>query len=118
MKILNPTTHGAIDYAAAIALIIAPFIFGFSGIALYLSVAAGVALIFYSLFTDYAFSIGKLLPFKAHLAIDLAAGAAFVIAPFLFGFTGLTQIYYFVMGGAVILVVLTTSSASPTKPGA
>lgn len=113
MKILSATIHGYIDYAAALALIIAPFLILPSeapAIALWFSVAAGVALITYSLITDYSVSARKAIPFKVHLVIDFIAGAAFIAAPFVLGFEGITQLYYFVMGGAVILVVLLTNS--------
>jgi len=111
IKILSPTIHGFIDYAAAFVLILAPFLVlpaDAPAIATWFSVAAGVALIIYSLITDYSVSARKAIPFKLHLAIDFIAGAAFIAAPFVFGFEGITQLYYFVMGGAVIGVVLIT----------
>ncbi|MEM1192440.1 MAG: hypothetical protein AAGH42_03495 [Pseudomonadota bacterium] len=112
MRFLNSTLHGYIDYAAALALIIAPFFFlpaSAPAIATWLSVAAGSALIVYSLITDYSASVRRAIPFPVHLAIDLTAGLAFVLAPLALGFEGLTQLYYQVMGGAIILVVLVSS---------
>ncbi len=109
MRFVPANVHGFIDYAASIGLVVLPFVLGFSGIALYLSVAAGVALFLYSLVTGYSLSVQKILPFPAHLAIDFAAGAAFIAAPFLFGFTGLEQIYYLVMGVVVCALVLVTN---------
>ena len=41
IRFLTPTTHGALDYAAAAGLIILPLLLGFSGLALWLSVAGG-----------------------------------------------------------------------------
>ena len=113
MKIISSTFHGFIDYAAAFALIVAPFFVlpaGAPTIATVFSVAAGTALILYSLVTDYSISARKAIPFKLHLLIDFVAGAAFVAAPFILGFDGVTKIYFLVMGGAVILVVLLTDS--------
>lgn len=111
MRFLNSTIHGYIDYAAALALIIAPFVIfpeAAPAIARYLSVGAGIALIVYSLITDYSASARRAIPFPLHLAIDFAAGVAFLLAPFVLGFTGIIQTYFLVMGGAIILVVLTT----------
>lgn len=113
MKILSSTVHGYIDYAAASALILAPFVVlpaTAPAIATWFSVAAGVALIIYSLITDYSISARKAIPFNLHLKIDLTAGIAFVIAPFVFGFSGITQLYYLVMGLAIIAVVMVTDS--------
>lgn len=113
MKFLSPTLHGFVDYAAAIALILAPFLIlpdTAPAIATWFSVAAGVGLILYSLITDYSVSIRNAIPFKVHLMLDFAAGAAFVAMPFLLGFEDVTKVYYLVMGVAVILVVLVTNN--------
>ena len=114
-RILTPTAHGVLDYAAAAGLIVLPFVLGIgSGVALarWLSVAAGVGLILYSLATDYALGAARLLSFRAHLALDSAAAVAFLAAPFLFGFTGVDAAYYFVMGAGVLVVVALSRSAN------
>ena len=113
MKFISSTFHGYIDYATAVALILAPFIIlpaGAPAMAKYLSVAAGVGLIIYSLITDYSVSARKAIPFKMHLLLDFVAGIVFVAAPFVLGFVGITKIYYLIMGLAVIVVVLTTNN--------
>ena len=109
IRFLNPTIHGLGDYAAALGLIVFPFLLGFEGLSLWLSVAGGIGLIGYSLITDYAFSVAPIISFKAHLGLDLAAAVAFVIAPFAFGWTGLIMGYYFVMAAGVIVVVVFTN---------
>jgi len=114
IRFLTPTIHSALDYAAAGGLIVLPFALGFDGLALWLSVAGGVGLIAYSLLTDYAFGVVSLFSFKTHLALDLAAAAAFIAAPFLFGWVGLVMGYYFVMAAGVIVVVALTDTG-PAK---
>lgn len=117
LRILTPTIHGLLDYAAAAALIVLPFVLNLgadSPLAVWLSAAGGAGLIVYSLLTDYAFGAIKLVPFRVHLAFDLAAAAAFVAAPFLFGWNGLTAGYYFVMGAGVIVVVALSEAESRT----
>lgn len=112
MKILTPSIHGLLDYVAAAALIALPFILGLGAdgpIALYLSVGGGVGLIVYSLITDYPYSIAKIIPFNVHLIFDSLAGVAFVAAPFVLGFDGITKLYYIVMGVGVWLVVALTN---------
>lgn len=103
LRILTPTIHGVLDYAAAASLIVLPFALNLgadSPLAVWLSAAGGAGLIGYSLLTDYALGAIRVVPFKVHLTFDLAAAAAFVAAPFLFGWSGLTAGYYFVMGAA------------------
>lgn len=108
MRFITPSLHGILDYAAAIALIVLPFILGLeaqSALAHWISVIAGVGLVGYSLITQYAFSFAKLIPFKVHLILDIAAAVFFVAAPFILGFEGVVAIYYWVMGAGVVMVV-------------
>ena len=105
IRFLTPTLHGLLDYAAATGLIVLPFILGFGGLALWLSVAGGIGLIGYSLLTDYAFSAAAVISFKTHLVLDLAAVLSFAAAPFVFSWGGLIMGYYLVMAGAVVVVV-------------
>ncbi len=97
--------HAYIDYPVAISLIVLPFLLGFSGIASGLSIATGVAALALTILTDHETGIIKILPYKLHLAVDGLVGAAFVIAPFVLGFSGLTMAYYVVLGVTVLLVV-------------
>ena len=108
IRFLTPTLHGLLDYAAAAGLIVLPFLLNIgddSTLALGLSVAAGIGLVAYSLITDYAFGVFGLLSFRMHLALDLAAATAFVVAPFVFGWSGLTLAYFLVMAAGVLVVV-------------
>jgi len=116
MKILNPQVHGWLDYAAALALIVAPFVLGLTALALWMSVAAGVGLVLYSLLTDYSASLAKLIPFRLHLLLDGLAALAFIVAPFAFGWSGVVMTYYLVMGVGVLMVV--ALSANEEQPEA
>ena len=114
IRFLTPTIHGLLDYAAAGGLIVFPLLLGFEGLTLWLSVAGGIGLIAYSLITDYAFSVASVISFKTHLILDLAAGAVFIAAPFVFGWTGLVMGYYFAMAAGVSAVVVLTGPESAT----
>jgi hypothetical protein len=108
IRFLTPKMHGLIDYAAAAGLIVFPFVLGIgssSPIAFWLSVAAGVAVITYSMLTGYTYSAVPVVPFKVHLVIDFAAALAFALAPFVLGFSGLDAAYYWTLSAAVFLVV-------------
>ena len=111
LQFLNPSLHGVLDYLAAGALIALPFILGFQGIELWLSVAAGLGLILYSLITDYSYGFAKLLPYNIHLVFDVSAGIALLAAPFLLGFSAAATIYYPIMAIGVFLVVAASERA-------
>lgn len=68
-------------------------------------------MITYSVLTDYALSLAKAIPLKLHIVFDTLAAAVFIAAPFALSFTGITQIYYIVMGLGVLAVVAFTSKA-------
>ena len=114
MRFIPASFHGILDYAVALTLIAGPFLLGFEGIAMYLSIAGGAGLFIYSLITDYSTSVQKILPFSVHLMIDFVAALVLVAAPFLFGFTGLTQLFYLTIGISVIAVVLLTNPNTGT----
>ncbi len=108
IRFLTPKLHGLIDYAAAAGLIIFPSILGIgasSPIAFWLSVAAGISVIGYSMLTGYSYGAAPVVPFKVHLAIDFVAAIAFALAPFILGFSGLDAAYYWVLSVAVFLIV-------------
>lgn len=120
MRFINGKLHGTIDYATAVALVVAPFALGLpsaSAFATWFSVAAGAGLFAYSLLTDYSMGIRNLIPFRVHLAFDLAAGLAFLAVPLLVGFGGIARTYCFVMGLAVVLVVALTDPNAPVADG-
>jgi len=118
-KILTPTLHGLLDYAAAAGLIVLPFLLDLgatSQLATWLSVVAGVGLVTYSLVTDYSFGVFRVLPFRAHLMLDVAAAVVFLAAPFAFGWGGLVLAYYVVMGIGVLAVVALSTTGRDALP--
>ena len=108
---ITPFTHGFVDYAGALILITVPFVANFqaaSSVAFWLSIGAGIGLLAYSLLTDYTLSLKPLIPLKIHLLLDAIASAAFLIAPFVFGFEGLVQLFFLANGILVLMAVLLT----------
>lgn len=114
MRFLSPRVHGILDYAAAAVLVVAPFGLGFwnaDRLAVFISLALALALLCYSLITDYSYSISGAVSFKVHLVFDTLLGLASITIPFIFGFVGLARIYYVLMGSGVLLVVTFTHPA-------
>ncbi|KZL20452.1 MULTISPECIES: hypothetical protein [unclassified Pseudovibrio] len=108
LRFVTKSIHAYLDYPVAFALIGLPFILGLGAanpLALWLSVGTGAAALILTLLTDHQFGVLRVLPYSLHLAVDGAVGALFLLAPFLFGFTGLDAAYYFANGLAVAIVV-------------
>ena len=69
--------HAWLDYPVAAALIILPFVLGLGDslpMALWLSVATGVAALILTIFTDHHLGLIRVLPYRFHMAVDLAVG--------------------------------------------
>lgn len=112
LRFISPTNHGLVDYAAAVALITAPFLLKLgssSPAAIWLSVITGFAVILVSGITDYRYGLLRYIPFSVHLAIDLTVATAFIAIPFVFGFTGLDAAYYWINAAVVYLAVAFTA---------
>jgi hypothetical protein len=74
-------------------------------LARWLSVGAGVALVIYSLMTNYPFGATRILTFRQHLVIDTLAAVGFALAPFFLGFHGLDAWFYWANSAALFVVV-------------
>lgn len=116
-KFIPTKVHGALDYIVAIALILAPMIFGFAsvgGAAVIIPIVLGIGLILYSLFTRYEWGVVKVLGMPYHLIFDVLASAFLVLSPFLFGFYNADMwnvwVPHVVVGLAVIVVVIFSQS--------
>ncbi len=60
----------------------------------------------------------RVLPYKLHLAVDLAVGMLFLALPFALGFTGLDAAYYWLNGAAVVAVIgLSKPDEAVLQPG-
>ncbi len=111
MRFIPTKVHGVLDYVVAIALILAPWIFGFSGLggaAVIIPIVLGAGLFLYSLFTRYELGAFKLIAMPVHLVFDLVASIFLIASPFLFGFINESPnawLPHIAVGVAVIAVV-------------
>ena len=100
------------DYGYAAIVSAAPEKIGFrdeeTATALCRLIGGGVLLS--SLMTRYEFGLVRVLPFKAHLAADVAAGLFTLAAPWLFGFSrnSAARNTFVVAGGFSVLAGLLT----------
>ena len=84
---IDSTLHGMTDYSVGTALMTAfPKLAGIEGTKSARQIrAAGAIHAGYSTLTDYPLGIVKLLPFKAHLAMDAIGALALAATPFVTG---------------------------------
>ena len=110
---VSTRTHGVLDLVSAGVLLAAPRLLGLekeSRAASVLRMAGGGAAA-YSMLTDYEFGLVKVLPMRAHLAMDAASGAFLASSPWLLGFAKNGPRYWVphaLMGAGEVLAALTS----------
>jgi hypothetical protein len=85
VKPISTRTHGIIDYAYGGALIALPFLMRWDRRAARLSLGAGLATLGVSMVTNYECGLVRLLPMRAHLAMDAAEASMLMGAPKVLG---------------------------------
>jgi len=118
IRFVTRKIHAYLDYPVAFALIGLPFLLGLGAsnpLALWLSVATGVAAFVLTILTDHETGIIRVVPYPLHVAVDLMVGLVFVAAPFLFGFSGLDAWFYWLNGAAVLTVIALSRPLSEAR---
>jgi hypothetical protein len=84
---IDATLHGVTDYTVGATLTtVFPRLVGIAGTPAARQIrAAGAIHAGYSMLTDYPLGVVKLLPYKAHLAIDAVGAVALAATPFVTG---------------------------------
>ncbi len=120
VRFVTRKIHAIIDYPVAASLIATPLLLGIGAtqpLALWLSVATGIAALVLTLLTDHEAGVIKVIPYRLHIAVDRAVGVTFLAAPFVFGFSGLDAIYYWVNAAAVIAATFLLNATEPQARG-
>ena len=84
MRFISTRTHGYIDYATALVLIIGGLFYGDDGA--WVLILAGILLLGLSLMTRYELGAFKTVSMPVHLGMDMALGAVLIVSPWIFGF--------------------------------
>ncbi len=110
LKVLSPRLHGVLDFVVVALFALAPTIFGFGGTAATVAyVVAGIHLSL-TLLTAFPMGLVKVVPFKVHGVLEVAALLGIAAAPWIFGFgDSATPRNFFLAAAALIasVVVLT-----------
>ncbi len=106
MKVISSKVHGVLDYLTVIFLILSPSIFNMDdGLRTCTYVLAGLQLIV-SILTDYEPGLIKVIPFKVHGLIEMAAAVILAIIAFLFLHNDSETGFYFYLVLAVIYLIV------------
>jgi hypothetical protein len=120
LKPIKPLPHAFVDYALAVGMIAAPWIFGFrkNKKATLTAVGTGVGILKLSLVTRYPLGAAKLVSFPTHGAIESVVAAAAIGAPWALGFSdNKAATITHVIAGAVTLGVVAATDYQATERG-
>ena len=79
MKILSDTTHGILDYLTVALFVLAPSLFGFTGMAAIISYALAAIHLAVTLFTNMPLGVVKIIPMRLHALVEMLVGPVLVI---------------------------------------
>jgi hypothetical protein len=115
---ISRRTHGYLDYIVGVLLILAPRLFGFNngGPEDRVPEMLGVATLVYSLLTNYELGLLKVLPFKAHLTLDVLSGNFLALSPWLFGFADRVWAPHVIVGVVELAAVAMTRRSASEHP--
>lgn len=119
-RIIPTRLHGVLDYMTGGMLMAAPELFGLKDVpaAALTPRLAGAGAAAYSLATDYELGAVRVLPMKAHLAMDAASGVALAASPWLLGYARAGRKYWLphvAVGAFEILAALSTKTRPSYK---
>jgi hypothetical protein len=111
MKVLSPTVHGVLDYGLALLFLILPGPLDFPPPAATASYAIGVVYIVASLVTRYPLGLFKWLPFPVHGVIESLMALAWIVLPWVMGFSdhAASRNWFVIAGVALLAVVVLTN---------
>jgi hypothetical protein len=112
MRFIPTSAHGVLDYLVGVALLAAPWLFGFADneTARWVTMAFGAAAILYSLLTDYEMGVIRAIPMPVHLILDAMSGILLAASPWLFGFSEEVWVPHVIVGVFEIIAAISTET--------
>ena len=112
-KPITTKAHGILDYLTVATALALPRLLGWSKDATRFMTLAGLGILAFSLLTKYELGVFKVLPVKAHLALDVMSALTLLAAPTLLGEKGATATIIRGMGVMELGVVSLTETKPP-----
>jgi hypothetical protein len=113
--------HGIVEYAAAILLIAAPFIFDFQkDAATALSLVVGVLILIIAASTHWRTGLIDSIPVHAHVMLDYVLAIFLIASPFILGFSddGTAAAFFIALGVVHLLLTIATRFVVDEAPPA
>jgi len=79
-------------------------------------IAAGAAVILIALFTNYEYSLAKIIAFNANLTLEIIIGILLAAGPWILGFSTEKYIPHLVLGISLVLISLMSKKFINYRP--
>jgi len=122
LRVIPTKVHGQLDYITAPGMVAAPELLRLDGArgATLPPRVNGIAAAIYSALTDYEVGIRRVIPMRAHLALDAASGVGLALAPWLSGAARRGPRHWLphaLVGAAEVVLAATTRTQPPRTTG-
>lgn len=110
--LITTKTHGLLDYLTGFLLFASPWLFGFAsgGVKMGIPIIVGAMIPIMSMFTRYEGGLIRVIPMRAHLAIDAVTGLFVASSPWIFAFFDEVYLPHALFGAFQFLTALLTDS--------
>ena len=101
MRLIPRPLHGVLDYIMGLFFTVSPWLFGYvhtQPVAADLAMIFGGGILIYTALTNFEVGIVRLIPFPAHLILDVVVGLALAGAPIIFAVRGGAAVVFVVVG--------------------
>lgn len=106
IKIISPTVHSVIDYAAIVVLVIAPSAFGLAGVFAYAAYGLAVAHFLLTITTRFDGGMFEVLSFRVHGLLELLIALGLIVSPWIFQFADMVvERNFFLLFGILLFGV-------------
>jgi hypothetical protein len=106
IKIITPTVHSVIDYAAIVVLVIAPSVFGLGGVFAYGAYGLAVAHFILTITTRFDGGMFSVLSLRVHGLLELLIALGLIVSPWIFQFADMVvERNFFLLFGIVLFGV-------------
>lgn len=113
-RFLSARRHAVVDYALALAFLVAPSVAQFSALPAALAYSSGVIYVAGSLMTQYPLGWMKRMPFPAHGLWEVVMACLWILAPWFLGFSSeVSAANFFVLSGVALLFVAAITDYRP-----
>jgi hypothetical protein len=105
MKIITKQMHAVLDYATVTAFLVAPTLFGLTGLAALLSYALAAIHFAMTAFTNMPGGLVKLIPLKLHAIVEMLVGPVLIVLALALPQFSAAERYFFIAAGVAIVAV-------------